>query len=312
MAEGVWIKTPGPGRPDSLRLRHDGSINTPRDKIRFRSRLRRLIHRPEKEIHLCGCFPQVIFAILSIQHWFRHPAHRHSSRQTTAQLLSYNGRDDFPRPRHGGGGRCRAHSTDHSQTASKQKQEDVESTPSGAEEYKHEYPEGFRLTLILTAVVLAYLLVYLDLAIMSTATPSITSNFDSLVDIGWYGGAYQLASAVERQDLQLLFHQGKPRSHAHPRPAHGQSNLTPRIPVVLSHLLHDLRDWISALRSGPVVVHVHRGPGHRGPRVFRHCNWCPDHHRRRSPNPETATLHGSEHGHRPIGPCMRSHYRRRF
>jgi hypothetical protein len=89
-----------------------------------------------------------------------------------------------------------AHSTDHSQTASKQKQEDVESTPSGAEEYKHEYPEGFRLTLILTAVVLAYLLVYLDLAIMSTATPSITSNFDSLVDIGWYGGAYQLASAA--------------------------------------------------------------------------------------------------------------------
>lgn len=63
-------------------------------------------------------------------------------------------------------------------------------------EYKHEYPEGFRLTLILTAVVLSYLLFYLDLAIMSTATPSITSEFNSLIDIGWYGGAYQLAGAA--------------------------------------------------------------------------------------------------------------------
>ena len=77
------------------------------------------------------------------------------------------------------------------------KQDDAEaSTPTGEEEYKHEYPEGFRLTFILTAVVLAYFLVYLDLAIMSTATPSITSEFDALVDIGWYGGAYQLASAA--------------------------------------------------------------------------------------------------------------------
>lgn len=88
-------------------------------------------------------------------------------------------------------------SLDDSTTASVQKPGDAEkSPPSGAEEYKHEYPEGFRLILILSAVVLAYLLVYLDLAIMSTATPSITSNFDSLVDIGWYGGAYQLASAA--------------------------------------------------------------------------------------------------------------------
>jgi hypothetical protein len=88
--------------------------------------------------------------------------------------------------------------SDHSPTVSIQKQNEVEKrTPSDdEEEYKHEYPEGFRLTLILAAVVLAYFLVYLDLAIMSTATPSITSKFDSIVDIGWYGGAYQLASAA--------------------------------------------------------------------------------------------------------------------
>ena len=31
---------------------------------------------------------------------------------------------------------------------------------------------------------------------MSTATPAITSEFDSLVDIGWYGSAYQLGSSA--------------------------------------------------------------------------------------------------------------------
>jgi hypothetical protein len=94
-----------------------------------------------------------------------------------------------------------AHSPNHLQTSSPQKEHEDDAEKSAPESgeldaYQHEYPQGFRLTLILTAVVLAYFLVYLDLAIMSTATPSITTAFDSLVDIGWYGGAYQLASAA--------------------------------------------------------------------------------------------------------------------
>lgn len=48
---------------------------------------------------------------------------------------------------------------------------------------------------------LAYFLVYLDLAIMSTATPSITSTFDSIVDIGWYGGAYRTSNSRLRFSL---------------------------------------------------------------------------------------------------------------
>jgi MFS family permease len=90
-----------------------------------------------------------------------------------------------------------AQAENHLRTPLAEKTEDAEkSGPSSAEGYKHEYPTGFRLTLILVAVMLAYFLVCLDLAVMSTATPSITSDFDSLVDIGWYGGAYQLASAA--------------------------------------------------------------------------------------------------------------------
>jgi hypothetical protein len=63
-------------------------------------------------------------------------------------------------------------------------------------ELKYQYPSGVAVTLILTSVTLAYFLFFLDLAVLSTATPAITSEFDSLVDVGWYGGAYQLGSAA--------------------------------------------------------------------------------------------------------------------
>ncbi|KAH8427735.1 MDR family MFS transporter [Aspergillus melleus] len=63
-------------------------------------------------------------------------------------------------------------------------------------ELKYEYPTGLSVTFILTSVTLAYFLFFLDLAVISTATPAITSEFDSLVDVGWYGGAYQLGSAA--------------------------------------------------------------------------------------------------------------------
>ncbi|CAI7650941.1 unnamed protein product [Penicillium discolor] len=77
------------------------------------------------------------------------------------------------------------------------KQDDTEiSASSDDTELKREYPSGLAVTLILTSVTLAYFLFFLDLAVISTATPAITTHFDSLVDVGWYGGAYQLGSAA--------------------------------------------------------------------------------------------------------------------
>ncbi|KAL9619498.1 MAG: hypothetical protein Q9160_005861 [Pyrenula sp. 1 TL-2023] len=64
------------------------------------------------------------------------------------------------------------------------------------EEYEHVFPTGFKLVAILSGVTVSYYLLFLDMAIISTATPAITSEFDSLTDIGWYAGAYQLASAA--------------------------------------------------------------------------------------------------------------------
>lgn len=67
---------------------------------------------------------------------------------------------------------------------SSEKAEGIESrSPNDDAEY--EYPTGPALTMVLTSVTLAYFLLFLDLAVLSTATPAITSQFDSLVDVGW-------------------------------------------------------------------------------------------------------------------------------
>ena len=39
--------------------------------------------------------------------------------------------------------------------------------------------------LVLLPVILTYFLWFLDLAVVSTATPAITSEFKSIVDVGW-------------------------------------------------------------------------------------------------------------------------------
>ncbi|KAF1970507.1 MFS general substrate transporter [Bimuria novae-zelandiae CBS 107.79] len=51
----------------------------------------------------------------------------------------------------------------------------------------HEYPEGFRLAAIVGALVLSIFLASLDTIIITTAIPSITNDFHSLQDVGWYG-----------------------------------------------------------------------------------------------------------------------------
>lgn len=59
-----------------------------------------------------------------------------------------------------------------------------------------KFPTGLALWSILGPVTIAYFLVFLDMCVVSTATPAITQRFDSLVDVGWYGGAYQLGSSA--------------------------------------------------------------------------------------------------------------------
>ncbi|KAJ9132959.1 MFS general substrate transporter [Coniochaeta hoffmannii] len=53
-----------------------------------------------------------------------------------------------------------------------------------------EYPTGFRLTMIVVALVLAVFLVSLDLTIVATAIPKITDQFHGLQYVSWYGSAF--------------------------------------------------------------------------------------------------------------------------
>ncbi|KAJ5855942.1 MFS multidrug transporter [Penicillium soppii] len=57
------------------------------------------------------------------------------------------------------------------------------------------YITGTKLGLVMLSVTLVAFLVLLDMVIIATAIPRLTSQFHSLEDVGWYGSAYQLASA---------------------------------------------------------------------------------------------------------------------
>ncbi|KAH9224740.1 MFS multidrug transporter [Leptodontidium sp. 2 PMI_412] len=59
-----------------------------------------------------------------------------------------------------------------------------------------EYITGIRLHLVLFGITAVMFLVMLDMTIVVTAIPSISNDFDSIKDIGWYGTAYLLCSAA--------------------------------------------------------------------------------------------------------------------
>ncbi|KAK6082380.1 major facilitator superfamily transporter [Seiridium cupressi] len=60
----------------------------------------------------------------------------------------------------------------------------------------NDQPHGLRLFLVVFALLLCMFLVALDLTIVATAIPSITDEFHSLADIGWYGAAFFITLAV--------------------------------------------------------------------------------------------------------------------
>jgi len=86
------------------------------------------------------------------------------------------------------------------------KTKNVEETSEGAiinEVKAAEYITGFRLYTVILGVALVVFLVMLDSTIVVTAIPRITTEFHSIKDIGWYGGAYLLSSYVLRPSFLL-------------------------------------------------------------------------------------------------------------
>ncbi|KAJ5982619.1 Major facilitator superfamily domain general substrate transporter, partial [Penicillium sp. IBT 35674x] len=89
---------------------------------------------------------------------------------------------------------------------------DQEGNTSGEQTEKGTYVSGVRLFLVWAPLSLVVFLMLLDISIVATAVPKITSDFHSLGDVGWYGSAYLLANCA----LQPLA--GKLYTHFHSKP----------------------------------------------------------------------------------------------
>jgi len=74
-----------------------------------------------------------------------------------------------------------------------------------------EWAHGFQLFNILAAVTFVCFLMLLDGTIVVAAVPRITDDFNSLDDIGWYGAAYQLGSAVFQPLTGKIYMKFKPK-----------------------------------------------------------------------------------------------------
>ncbi|KAF7958066.1 hypothetical protein EAE96_003633 [Botrytis aclada] len=72
---------------------------------------------------------------------------------------------------------------------------------SRANDANGQYPGLGKLIVTMLSLYLITLIVALDRTILSTAIPSITNEFNTLEDIGWYASAYLLTSCA----TQLLF-----------------------------------------------------------------------------------------------------------
>ncbi|KAL0769055.1 hypothetical protein CaCOL14_008363 [Colletotrichum acutatum] len=67
---------------------------------------------------------------------------------------------------------------------------ELEKTSPAQDAAGEEYPTGASLAIITIGLFLAVLCFGLDRSILGTAIPVITSEFESLPDVAWYGSAY--------------------------------------------------------------------------------------------------------------------------
>ena len=65
-----------------------------------------------------------------------------------------------------------------------------------ADAEKNFKPKSLKFWTIIIGMYMSILIVALDRMIIATAIPSITNDFHSIQDIGWYGNAYMLTAAV--------------------------------------------------------------------------------------------------------------------
>ena len=88
-------------------------------------------------------------------------------------------------------------------TPSENSKDDPKEPSSDDHLVEGEWVTGLPLFSILGAICLVCFLMLLDISIIVTAIPQITSDLHSLEDVGWYGSAYQLARCVHWFDFSF-------------------------------------------------------------------------------------------------------------
>ncbi|KAL7623514.1 hypothetical protein AAE478_007197 [Parahypoxylon ruwenzoriense] len=68
-----------------------------------------------------------------------------------------------------------------------------------------QYPSGPKRAIIVLGVLLGVFVFALDISIIATAIPKITSEFNSLADVGWYGSAFFLTLAATQSVWGKLY-----------------------------------------------------------------------------------------------------------
>ena len=77
-----------------------------------------------------------------------------------------------------------------------QEEQEVDTVENTVDEQNDDskYPGGAKLAVLTFGLCMAIFVVALDNTIIATAIPRITTQFDSLNDVGWYGSAYLLTT----------------------------------------------------------------------------------------------------------------------
>ncbi|KAF8865990.1 MFS general substrate transporter [Acephala macrosclerotiorum] len=89
-----------------------------------------------------------------------------------------------------------AHSHDNTSLEGDLEQNKPEPAAEDVVEDESQYMTGFKLALMMIGLCMAVLLVGLDNSILATAIPTITTKFNSLDDVGWYGSAFLICACA--------------------------------------------------------------------------------------------------------------------
>ncbi|KAE8131983.1 major facilitator superfamily domain-containing protein [Aspergillus pseudotamarii] len=82
----------------------------------------------------------------------------------------------------------------------------LEGQDTSCEEENVEYPTGFQFLVVLLAMGMSLTLTGLDFNMIATALPTVTTQFGTIEDVGWYYSAYRLTSCSFQFMFGKLYH----------------------------------------------------------------------------------------------------------